>query len=118
MTGKNRKSQGTKVTQGKAISAIYRNKGILTKAAIDLGVTRMTLYNYMKRWPKVQAAYEDASNETLDLAELGLYKAIKDGKLAAIMFALKTKGRKRGYVERTETQEVTELEIKVTRDDE
>lgn len=109
--------QKTRVTQGRAINAIYRNKGILAKAARELDVTRRTLYNYMERWPKVREAYEDASDETLDLAEQGLFDAIRAGSLSAIMFVLKTKGRSRGYVERTEMKQIDELEITVKRED-
>jgi hypothetical protein len=39
-----------------------------------------------------------------DRAEIKLMQAIEDGEIAAIIFRLKTKGKKRGYVER---QEVT-----------
>ncbi len=107
----------TKLKKMTVINAMYNNKGILAKAARELGVTRKTLYNYINRWPAVKEAYKDAGNETLDLAEQGLYKHIKDGHLGAIMFVLKTKGRSRGYVERNEVQEVSEVEITVKRDD-
>jgi hypothetical protein len=42
-----------------------------------------------------------------DLAEMKLLSAIREGKTAELLFYLKTKGKKRGYVER---QEITGID--------
>jgi hypothetical protein len=54
--------------------------------------------------------YKDAVNDlqdvVLDFAENKLFKLVDKGDVAATLFLLKTKGKKRGYVERTEVSPV------------
>ena len=50
---------------------------------------------------------EDIANIALDFAESQLHKQIQDGNTAATIFYLKTKGKRRGYIER---QEITGAE--------
>jgi len=47
-------------------------------------------------------AADDVSEILLDFAEAKLYDQIKNGNTTAIIFFLKTRGKKRGYVERQE----------------
>ena len=44
----------------------------------------------------------EARENTLDFVESKLMKAIDDGNLTAIIFFLKTRGKSRGYSERSE----------------
>ena len=44
----------------------------------------------------------DIENVALDFAESQLHKQISDNSTAATIFYLKTKGKKRGYIERQE----------------
>ena len=112
-----KRKRRTKVTKVKAIMAIYNARGVLAKAADELGVTRRTLYNYMQRWPDLARAYEDAQERLLDLAENVLVGAMQRGSLPAAMFVLKTKGKDRGYTERQEVKDVTEIEVNITHDE-
>lgn len=91
-------------TAEQVIDAIRRNNGLLAAAARDLGIDRVTVYRYVKRYPTIAQALEDARETNLDFAEGQLMKAVKAGNVTAIMFLLKTVGRSRGYVDR---QEVT-----------
>jgi hypothetical protein len=50
---------------------------------------------------------DDISNIALDFAESQLHKQIGDQNTSATIFYLKTKGKKRGYVER---QEITGID--------
>ena len=91
-------------TLEEVISAIKDSNGLLAAAARKLGVTRQTVYNYVKKYATVKQALEEARDTNLDYTEGKLMEAIKAGNVTAIMFLLKTLGKSRGYVER---QEVT-----------
>jgi len=102
------------------VKAITQSRGLLTHAADALGCSRMTIYNYAKEYPEVQAAIDSARDRMTDVAEGKLFQKISEGDNTALIFYLKTQGKKRGYVER---QEVTgaeggELTVRVVREDE
>lgn len=84
------------------VDELTRTKGMVYIAAENLGCTPQTVYNYVNSNPEIAAAKELAEGKVLDQAELNLYKAILNGEPWAIQFVLKTKGKKRGYVERQE----------------
>jgi len=64
-------------------------------------------YDWLKSDPVYKAAVESIQESVIDFAESHLYKLVKEGNPAATIFYLKTKGKKRGYIERQEI-EVTE----------
>lgn len=84
------------------IDAITKSRGMVTIAADLLKCSPQTIYNYMERYPDVKAARENARERMLDTAELNLYQAINKGDMTAIIFYLKTQGKRRGYIERQE----------------
>lgn len=88
------------LTPEKIIKAIKKREGHLNLAAKDLGVSRITLFNWRRNHPEIQEAYVDCKEVVTDIAEDQLLKAIKKGNAWAICFHLKTKGRKRGYSEK------------------
>jgi len=106
------------ITKEQYIEAIHKSRGLLTAAADGLGVTRKAIYDAAKRHPEVQQAIEDARDRTTDLAEGKLFQKINEGDNTAIIFYLKTQGKKRGYVERQEVTgaEGTELTVRVIRE--
>ena len=71
-------------------------------AAKKANVGRSTHYLWLDADPAYRKAVEEIQEGVLDFAESHLYKLIKDGNPAANIFYLKTKGRKRGYVEHQE----------------
>lgn len=71
-------------------------------AARILGCKHMTVLNYAKRYPTVDAVLKAKRREMVGLAEMGLRRAILAGESWAIAFALKTLGKDDGYTERQE----------------
>lgn len=94
-------------TAEEVAKAIEQSKGILAVAARSLSCNRRTVDNYIKRYPTVKNAYDEANETTIDFVESKLLKNIDDGDTTSIIFFLKTKGKNRGYVER---QEITGAE--------
>lgn len=86
------------------LDAIRVTGGNVSAAAQKLGCSRRVLYDWMAKDPDIKQAREDAEESLLDMAEGKLYTAVREGDMTAIIFTLKTKGKKRGYVERQEIE--------------
>src|SRR5512146_1894378 len=84
------------------IESVRKNHGMLAAVARDLGVTRQTVYRYVNNYATIKDAVDDEREIWIDFAEHELIKAIQKGNIQAIMFFLKTVGKVRGYVERSE----------------
>jgi hypothetical protein len=91
-----------KFTPEKVIEVIEKAKGLVAPAATMLGVTRGTLYNYINQNQEVKEALDQARESMLDYTEGKLFENIKNNDTTAIIFALKSLGKKRGYIERQE----------------
>lgn len=89
------------------IQALEQSLGVVTTACKKVGIGRTQFYQWLKDDPDFKREVEDISNITLDFAESQLHKQIREGSTSATIFYLKTKGKKRGYVER---QEITGFE--------
>jgi hypothetical protein len=89
-------------TVAQVIAALRKNKGMVFVTAKQLKCTPETIQNYCKRYPTVQAAKDAERGEMVDTAELKLWQSIQNGEAWGITLALKTIGKDRGYVERTE----------------
>jgi len=100
------------------INAIHKSRGLLTAAADALGCTRGAIYEAAKKHPEIQQAIEEARERTTDVAEGKLFQKISEGDNTAIIFYLKTQGKRRGYVERQEVTgaEGSELTVRVIRE--
>jgi hypothetical protein len=84
------------------LDALEKSLGVVTSAAKTVGVGRTTHYLWMQEDKEYKAAVEELSDVAIDFAESQLHKQIKEGNSTATIFFLKTKGKKRGYVERQE----------------
>ena len=93
---------GKQLTKSEVIEALQASRGMVTVAATKLGCTPVTIYNWIKKSPDCRAVVDQERERVIDTAELGLMKAINQQESWAIAFALKTIGKKRGYVERVE----------------
>lgn len=111
----------------KAIEALIAYRGIVTTACESIGLARSTFYNWCKEDPEFKAAVDDVNDVSIDFVEGKLFELIegvfvekgvemdKDGDFVssvykqkpdttAIIFYLKTKAKKRGYIEKTEIE--------------
>jgi hypothetical protein len=84
------------------VEALEKSLGIVTTACKTVGIARSTHYNWMESDEDYKKAVEDIADIALDFAESQLHKQIQGGEVSSTIFYLKTKGKKRGYIERTE----------------
>lgn len=84
------------------IEALIKSLGVVTTACNQVGIARKTHYEWYKEDEEYQRSVDDISDVALDFAESMLHKQIQDKDTTATIFYLKTKGKKRGYIERTE----------------
>lgn len=82
--------------------ALEKSLGIVTPACKAVGIDRATHYRWLETDLKYKAAVLDLENVALDFVETKLHKSIESGSDPAMIFYLKTKGKKRGYIEKTE----------------
>ena len=97
------------------VAAAYRNNGLVTRMAADLGVTPPTIYSYRAKWKTVDDAIEEARRGLVDKAEEGLAAAIEAQDFRAIAFVLSRLGKDRGYVERTEVAALMGGDVSIER---
>lgn len=84
-------------TVAEVADAIRKAQGIKAAAARQLGCEWETVDSYIRRYKTCEAAYEQASERVLDVAESVVIKAIMDGSIEESKWYLVKKGRKRGY---------------------
>jgi hypothetical protein len=103
------KQNSTKVQKNAMIEALTKSLGIVTTACRQVDISRETHYRWMRKDKKYKARVDDIEDIALDFAESKLHKQIDKEDTTATIFFLKTKGKRRGYIER---QEITGKEGK------
>lgn len=107
------------------LDALQKSLGIVSTACEKVGISRKTHYQWLKEDKEYRENVEDISEASIDFAESKLFERINGVLIAgngqtddereencyrvppsdtALIFYLKTKGKKRGYVERTEIE--------------
>lgn len=88
----------------KKIVEIYEKKGCnITATCAALGIARRTFYEWREKKKKLAEELEAAEESILDFAESKLIEHIQNNDVQSLIFFLRTKGKKRGYVEKTES---------------
>lgn len=100
------KKRTTRYTDAEILKALKVTNGMIYLAAKSLGCEPSTIYRRMEKSKAVRDVVEDSRGELLDMAETSLKSAVLNKEGWAVCFALKTLGKGRGYIERTE-HEVT-----------
>lgn len=113
------------------LAALTASRGIVTEACENAGISRTTHYKWYKEDAEYKAEVDAIQDVALDFAEGKLFERMngvlmgkkdKDGGVdtyelppdnTSIIFYLKTKGKKRGYVERQEIQQEVQGDINI-----
>lgn len=103
---KKQEQQRTKIAKKTFLDALEAALGVAQTAAKKTGLSRTQHYKWMKEDPEYKERVEEIADIALDFAESQLHKQMSQGSTTATIFYLKTKGKKRGYVERIEHEEV------------
>ena len=91
------------------LKAFKLNNCNISKSCEAANITRRTFYNWKEDDDDFRQEVVACEEALLDLAESKLMENINKGATPELIFYLKTKGKKRGYVER---QEITGSEGK------
>tara|TARA_R110000868_G_scaffold28442_1_gene106645 strand:- start:516 stop:983 length:468 start_codon:yes stop_codon:yes gene_type:complete len=87
------------------VESMEKNLGIVTTSCRQVGIARVTHYEWLKTNKEYRKEIKDIENVALDFAESNLHKQIAKGNPLSTMFYLKCKGKKRGFIE----QNIVEL---------
>lgn len=93
------------------IEALEKTLGVVTTACKLAGVGRRTHYDWMESDPEYKKQVKSIEDIAIDFAETQLHKQIQDGNPTSTIFYLKTKGKKRGYIEKSEIEVQSEKPI-------
>lgn len=94
------------------LAALEKSLGVVTTACKIAECGRTQYYTWIKEDEDFKKAVEEIDNVVLDFAESQLHSQIRDGNSTATIFFLKTKGKKRGYVEQFNYSDVTPAELR------
>ena len=84
------------------LKALEQTLGVVNNACKIAKIPRSTFYKWLNEDNEFAKKVKDIENVALDFAESQLHQQISDNSTAATIFYLKTKGKKRGYIERQE----------------
>jgi hypothetical protein len=84
------------------IVALEKSLGVVTQACKNASVSRTQYYQWLKDDPKFKKQTDEIAEIAIDFAESVLHSLITEKSVPCTIFYLKTKGKKRGYVETQE----------------
>ncbi|MFA5380126.1 MAG: hypothetical protein WC455_30475 [Dehalococcoidia bacterium] len=100
-----KRTTSVNINKKKMLEALEKSMGIVTQAAELSGLDRGAHYKWMGNDPNYAIAVKDLENVSLDFAESKLFKEIEARNITAIIFYLKCKGKKRGYIDHVENEQ-------------
>lgn len=116
--------------KAKVLDALEKYHGIVSTACKSIGLARSTFYLWLKEDKDFSDKVEEITEVAIDFVEGKLFEKITGIKVqagenvyenppsdTAIIFYLKTKGKKRGYVEKTEQSITVNVEQPLFGDD-
>ena len=91
-----------RVPTKRIIECLRETNGLVSLAAKRVPCSISTINTRRKRVQAVEQVIQECRGELVDYGELALRRAVVEGEPWAVGLVLKTLGRDRGYVERTE----------------
>jgi len=91
-----------KMSKKKYKDAVLDSGGVITTIANRMGVTRKAVYDWLNRYPEMLKFKEQEEEKILDMAEISLFSQVKSKDFGATKYILSTKGKNRGYIEKSE----------------
>jgi predicted transcriptional regulator len=91
-----------KFTKKQIVDAIQNSAGIISDVAAALQCSRPTVYKYLDKYPDLKQMLDEQSNELVDMAESAAKKLVEERHPETVRFVLSTKGKNRGWTQRTE----------------
>jgi hypothetical protein len=104
-----------KVTVQQCEEALLDSCGIVSQAARNLKISRNALITRIANHKSLQEAVVQSREIMIDEGESALVTAVKDGQGWAVSLLLKTIGKHRGYIEKSELEVGGNLNIKVVK---
>lgn len=89
------------------IEAIIKAEANLTNAARILETNRRTIYNYIRKYERVEEAYQEAKEIRLDVTIDAIMKNVRKGNHVTQIYVAKTQGRHRGWGQDPEEEKET-----------
>jgi hypothetical protein len=95
-----RKPQGgVKIDSSLIVEAIRKCRGNISRAADKIGMSRQHLHSRINKEEELKTVLEECRERFLDETEDVFQAKVLSGDTVSMLFALKTIGRKRGYVQ-------------------
>jgi hypothetical protein len=113
----------------KVLEKLFETKGIVTHACANANIARSTFYDWVATDSEFKLAVEEINETAIDFVESKLMEKINGVKVqtfnqkgkpvvydvppsdTALIFFLKTRGKKRGYIERVELDSVSPIQL-------
>lgn len=96
------KARKSYISDERLAQTLFRHNGNQARAARAVGLTRQAVYERVRQKPLLQAAIVDGREALVDDAEQALRELILERNATAVLFALRTLGKERGYAEKTQ----------------
>ncbi len=105
----------TKKAKEIMLKELILSLGNVTTACIETGIDRKTYYKWIDKDKEFKQSVDSIPDITLDHYEKRLHELIDGGNVIATLFALKSKGKKRGWEDSTKHE--TKIDVNLTKID-
>lgn len=98
----------------KFLEALAHGYGIIATACEAIGIGRSTYYRWYNADPEFREKVDEITETQVDFVESKLMQSINANDTTAIIFYLKTKGKKRGYSDKAQPKTADPLPVSQT----